>query len=428
MNKEVDALLERMHHADLAGIEMGLERVEQFLSLLGSPHKRVPPVIHVAGTNGKGSLLAYLNAIFEAAGYKVHRYTSPHLVTFNERIQIAGKPISDDYLLDILKRVVPFIDKQPVTFFESTTAAAFLAFSEQPADVVLLETGLGGRLDATNVVESPLLTALTPISIDHTDYLGDTLAAIATEKCGILKSGVPCVVGKQTKEVLELIKRKAKGANVPLSLYWKDWKVVSDGEDMRFRSAKHTMPLHPSMVGKHQFDNAATAIACIEQLPQFNVSDAHIKQGVSQATWPARLQKLDSGRLVDILPEGIELWLDGGHNAEGGEVLAAWLAQRNVPNVYLVCGMVEGKDSAAYLKPMSPLVKTLHSVTIDGEKTSQPAAKLQKTASGVGIQSFVSTDIENALQTIAQRAKTPAIVCICGSLYLAGKVLALNEK
>lgn len=424
MDNTIKDLLARMHHTKLDTIELGLERVEQFLSLLGNPHKKLPPVIHVAGTNGKGSLLAYLNAILEAAGYKVHRYTSPHLVSFNERIQIAGKNISDEYLKEILQRVVKHIDTQPVTFFESTTAAAFLAFSEQPADVVLLETGLGGRLDATNVVENPILTAITPISFDHMEFLGNSLAKIAGEKAGIMKQGVACVIGKQPKEALEVFKKKAKGLNAPLYSYWREWKMVEG----RYRSAVRTMLLQPSLVGKHQLDNAATAVACIEKLPQFKVSDQHIQNGIASAVWPARLQKLESGKLVSLLPKGIELWLDGGHNPEGGEMLAAWLAERNVSEITLVCGMIQGKDSAAFLKPLVPYVKHIYTVAIEGESQSQSAEQLQQTAKKTTMKADTASSIENALQTIAQHGKTPAIVCICGSLYLAGKVLALNGE
>lgn len=428
MTNSIPSLLAQMHHNKLSQIDLGLERVERFLSLLGDPHKRLPPVIHVAGTNGKGSLLAFLNAIFEAAGYKVHRYTSPHLVSFNERIQIAGKNISDDYLKDILQRVVKHIDTQPVTFFESTTAAAFLAFCEQPADVVLLETGLGGRLDATNVVENPILTAITPVSYDHMEFLGNSIAKIAAEKAGIIKRHVPCVVGRQEKEALEVIKRKARELGAPLSLFWKDWKVIEEGENARFRSAKHTMLLKPALAGKHQFDNAATAIACVEQLPQFTVTDAHIQQGIANATWPARLQHLSSGKLANLLPKGVELWLDGGHNPQGGEMLAAWLAERNFSHVTLVCGMMQGKDSAAFLKPLVPLVKHVYTVAIEGESLSQTAQQLQQTAQKATMKADAAASIENALQTIAQHGKTPAIVCICGSLYLAGQVLALNGE
>lgn len=427
MNTELEALLARMHHTDLNAIDLGLERVERFLALLGSPQKRLPPVVHVAGTNGKGSLIACLDAIFKAAGLKVHRYVSPHLVRFNERIQIAGEPITDAYLQELLTRVAAFIDHQPVTFFESTTAAAFLAFSEHPADVVLLETGMGGRLDATNVVEKPALTAITPISRDHTQFLGDTPAAIAAEKAGIIKAGVTCVVGKQEKEALEVIRHKAKEMNAPLYLYWKDWKPVLDGASAKYRSGRLTMQFSPSLAGKHQYDNAATAIACVEKLPQFNITAEHIADGIAQARWPARLQHLAWGPLAKILHEGIELWLDGGHNPQGGEVLAQWFAGLGVP-VYLVCGMMQGKESAAFLKPMRPFVNTLYAVAIEGEAQSQSPEQLLLAAQEVGIRAEAAESVEKALQTIAAHARTASIVCICGSLYLAGKVLALNGE
>ena len=424
MDSELPTLLARMHHVSLNTIELGLERVENFLALLGSPHKNLPPVIHVAGTNGKGSLIAYLEAIFTTAGYKVHRYISPHLVRFNERIQLNGKLIDDDYLKDVLQRVAKCIDQQPVTFFESTTTAAFLAFSEQPADIVLLETGMGGRLDATNVIEKPLLTAITPISLDHCDFLGNTIAAIAAEKAGIIKTHVPCVVGRQSSEAMHVINQKAAELQSALYRYGHEWQVLQDA----YQSPARTLHFKPSLAGRHQYDNAATAIACIEQLPQFAISDMQITQALSQTTWPARLQRLENGPLPCILPPGIELWLDGGHNPQGGEILAQWLIERNIKDIHLICGMVKGKDSAAFLKTLAPQVNKLYAITIDGEPQSQSAQQLQQTAQEVGIDAVSSPNLENALQTIAHHAKTPSIVCICGSLYLAGRVLAANEE
>ncbi len=422
MNK-LDELLARMHHQNLATIDLGLERAVQFLELLGSPQKRLPPVIHVAGTNGKGSLLAYLNAIFEAAGYRVHRYVSPHLMRFNERIQLAGKPIDDAYLTALLERVAGFVDQQPVTFFESTTAAAFLAFAEMPADVLLLETGMGGRLDATNVVEKPVLTAVTPISRDHAQFLGDTVVQIAGEKAGILKPGVPCVVGRQTKDVLHVIKAKAHSLHAPLRCFHEDWDVV----EASYVSKTLTLPLNPSLAGDHQVDNAATAVACIETLPQFNITPQQIQAGLANTVWPARLQHLITGRLVKILPKGMELWLDGGHNPQGGEILGRWLEKRG-EKVHLVCGMIQGKESKAFFKVLAPNIASLHTIVVEGEETSQSAAELAGHAKAAGIEANTAQSVQNALQTIAGSAKTPCIVMICGSLYLAGKVLALNGE
>jgi len=425
MSADIEKLLAKMYHPGLKTIEPGLERVLRYLALLGSPHLRLPPVIHVAGTNGKGSLVAYLQAIFEAAGYRVHRYTSPHLVRFNERIVIAGKEITDEYLIELLHRVVGYIDQQPVTFFESTTAAAFLAFAEHPADIVLLETGMGGRLDATNVIDHPILTAITPVSLDHCQFLGDTVIAIAEEKSGIIKSGVPCVVGRQASEAANVIARNAEEKTAPIFRLGHEWQWRWQGREVVYESPERSLTLQPALPGLHQFDNAATAVACIDRLPQFAISDAHIKQGLSNAIWPGRLQHLVSGRYADILPPGIELWLDGGHNPAGGEALAQWLCARDLP-VYLVCGMVKGKESAAYLQPLAPHIKELIAITIPGEPLSQPAEQLVMAARAAGINAACAPSLENALQTLGARAKTPAIICICGSLYLAGYVLATN--
>jgi dihydrofolate synthase/folylpolyglutamate synthase len=380
----------------------------------------------VAGTNGKGSLLAYLNEIFAVAGYKVHRYISPQLVRFNERIQLGGQTISDDTLKDVLERTQKRIKEQPVTSFESTTAAAFLAFSEHKADVLLLETGMGGRLDATNVVESPILTAITPIAFDHQEFLGGTLAAIAGEKAGIMKRGVPCVVGRQPVEALDVLNLRAEELQVPLYRMDREWQVIRHNGGATYESPERTLDFQPSLAGDFQFDNAATAIACIDRLPQFSVTDAQIRQGLQQATWPARLQPLKTGRLAAILPKGMELWLDGGHNPQGGQVLADWLQKRGMPEVYLVCGMLKTKDSVAYLRPMAPYVKQLYAIAIPEEKLGRPAEALQQAAEQAGINAVCAASMEKALQTIAQHAKTPSIVCICGSLSLAGKALAAN--
>jgi dihydrofolate synthase/folylpolyglutamate synthase len=441
----LESLLAHMHNAQLAEIELGLTRVERFLSLLGNPHLRLPPVIHVAGTNGKGSLLAYLDAIFKAAGLRVHRYTSPHLVRFNERIQLAGQPIDDAYLTELLSRVAGMVQSHPVTFFESTTAAAFLAFSEVAADVVLLETGLGGRLDATNVVPDPVLTAITPIAFDHMEFLGDTLESIAGEKAGILKAGVACVVGRQDVKALAVIEHTARRRNVSLSVLGRDWRVDSS--------------LRPSMAGAHQLDNASTAAACIAMLPQFGITRQQIEQGITNAFWPARMQHITGGALLRHVPPGAELWLDGGHNAQGGQVLADCLKERaQGREVTLICGMIQGKDTQAYLSALAPVASRVIAIAIEGEAKSKTAAEVALAAQGLGMAALEARSIENALQTAAQHARTPSItaqgaarsegantycvggsiprsfacegyiICICGSLYLAGKVLALNQS
>jgi dihydrofolate synthase/folylpolyglutamate synthase len=422
----IEIFLSRLQHPLLAGIDMSLDRMHRLLGMLGSPHKKMPPVIHVAGTNGKGSLLAYLHYIFEAAGYRVHRYTSPHLVQFRERILLQGKPVENAYLENIVKHLASVLATQPATFFEATTVLAFLAFAEKPADLLLLETGMGGRLDATNVIDKPLLTAITPVSFDHCEYLGNTLKNIAGEKAGIIKKAVPCVIGRQDNEALMVLEEKAQSLNAPLFRLGHEFHVERNGGTVMYRSIKRHIELRPSLAGGFQYDNAATAVACIDNISGFNVTDEHIIAGLAATQWPARLQKLEGHAYNTLLPADMPLYLDGGHNPQGGEMLAGWCAEQGA-EVYLVCGMVKGKDASAYLKPLASHVKALYAVTIPGESMSRPVAELQAAAKGVGMEAEAAPSVEIALQTIARRAKTPAIVCICGSLYLAGKVLAVQE-
>lgn len=422
MADSIEAFLNRLHHPALAGIDLSLDRMHRLLSLLGNPHKRMPPVIHVAGTNGKGSLLAFLKSILEAGGYRVHRYTSPHLVHFSERIMLAGKDIENQALEPILRHVASALDSQPATFFEATTAAAFLAFAEKPADVLLLETGMGGRLDATNVIEKPVLTAITPISFDHTEYLGNTLPAIAAEKAGILKGGISCVVGRQEADALHIIESTAEKLGAPLYRLGAEWQINQG----IYLSAKRTLAIGPSLSGAFQYDNAATAIACIDFLPQFHVSDAQISQAIASTQWPARLQKL-SGKLARVMPLGVELWLDGGHNPQGGQVLGEWLSGQAGKHIALICGMMKGKDPHAFLAPLAPYANDVYAVAIPGESQSQEAVKVADAAQGLGLQAQAVESVQKALQMAAGHAKNPAIICICGSLYLAGKVLAADQ-
>jgi len=422
MADPIELFLNRLHHPSLAQIDLKLDRMQRLLSMLGNPQRRLPPIIHVAGTNGKGSLIAYLKAIFEAAGLRVHVYTSPHLVEFRERILLSGKMIENAQIQQLASHLARMLEQQPATFFEATTALGFLAFAQKPADILLLEVGVGGRLDATNVIEKPILTAITPIAMDHMEYLGETLELIAGEKAGIIKNNTPCVVGRQAPEAAEVLAKKAAELNAPLIRMGAEWSV----ENHHYISATKNIPLNPSLAGEHQFDNAATAIACIEALPQFGITDAQIAQGLASAVWPARLQKLTSGKYVGMLPAGTPLWLDGGHNPQGGEVLGNWLAAQTNVEKYLICGMIQGKDSKGFLSPIAPHATTLYAIDIPEESTSQKAAAIATSALELGLEAHPAASLEIALQTIASRAKTPYIVCICGSLYLAGKVLAAN--
>jgi dihydrofolate synthase/folylpolyglutamate synthase len=427
-NPRIAALLERLYHPGLARIDLSLARVERFLDRLGNPHKKLPSVVHVAGTNGKGSLLANVHSILNAAGYTVHRYISPHLVRFNERITIADAEIDDSYLESLLKRVVAEVEKQPVTFFEATTVAAFLAFSENPADIVLLETGMGGALDATNVVDRPLLTAITPIALDHTDFLGKTLAKIAGEKAGIIKQGVPCIVGRQEKEAEDIINNKALELDASLYRMGVEWDWRKEGARGVYHSPKRSAcAFVPGLKGSHQYDNAATAIACIDQLTDYRVSDRHIAEGLANVSWAGRLQRLACHPYQVLLPSYLELWLDGGHNPQGGEILAAWCKEQK-KNIHFICGMVKGKNSLDYLRSLAPWASSFHAIAIPNESDSQSAEEIAKAAEQAGIKATVAPSIENALQTVAGHAKNPGIVCMCGSLYLVGQVLRHDQR
>ncbi len=405
----IEQFLGRLHHPALAQIDLKLERMLRLLSLLGNPQKRLPPVIHVAGTNGKGSLIAYLKAIFEAAGLSVHVYTSPHLVEFRERIVISGQMIDNAKVVNLANHVAKFLNAQPATFFEATTALAFLAFAESKADILLLETGVGGRLDATNVIEKPLLTAITPVSFDHMEYLGDTISKIAAEKAGIMKKGVTCVLGRQSEEAMNIFRQKAAEIGAVL-------KPFSERE----------LPALPSLAGAHQLDNAATAISCIESLPQLAITNQHIAQGLASAVWPARLQKLDKGAYRDALAPHIALYLDGGHNQQGGEVLARWLAERQLPT-YVICGMVGKKDAAAYMREIAPFTTKLWAVTIPNEPDSKKAQEVAAAARSSGIDAGEAATIEQAIAEISAISDKASIALIAGSLYLAGYVLKTNQ-
>lgn len=421
----IEDFLNRLQHPLMAGIDLSLERMLQLLARMGNPQKRLPPVIHVAGTNGKGSLIAYLSAIFAAADLRVHRYTSPHLVWFRERIVLQGKEIENVELEKLFRHISPILMSQQATFFEAATAAAFLAFADKPADVLLLETGMGGRLDATNVIEKPVLTAITPIALDHCEYLGKTIEKIAAEKAGIIKKNVPVVIGRQSAEAMAVLEKKAAEKNAPLFRLGREYDV----QEHEYIAGGDRLKLAPALVGEHQFDNAATAVACVNNLPQFNIRDEHIIQGLASADWPARLQHLTSHSYSKLLPQGAELWLDGGHNPQGGEVLGAWLAEQAAnKDVYIVCGMMKGKDSKEFLRYLAPYTKFLSAIPIPREKDSQNPASVAEAARAVGIAAESAENIEASLQSVAQRinaAQKPAIVCICGSLYLAGKVLAV---
>jgi dihydrofolate synthase/folylpolyglutamate synthase len=421
-----DRVLQRLMQLHPKKIDLSLGRIERLLATLGNPQDRLPPALHVAGTNGKGSTVATWRACLEAGGYRVHAYTSPHLVRFHERIRLAGHLIDEDALLELLEECERANHGEPITFFEITTAAAFLAFARTPADVVLLETGLGGRLDTTNVVRHPAATAITPVSLDHQAFLGDTIAAIAGEKAGILKPGVPAIIGPQPDEAETVIEAHAAAIGAPLFRWRRDWRCERSGDGMRYEGPRWHLDLPlPSLPGAHQIVNAGTAIACLEQLPQFSLSPAMIGDGLRHIEWPARMQRLRRGPLVEILPAGWELWLDGGHNPSAGEVIAEVAKGWHDRPLDLIVGMLKTKDASGFLAPLAPHARTLRAVTIPGEENPHPAAEIVASARSVGIAARESGSVAAALLDLVQQAG-PARILICGSLHFAGVVLAEN--
>ena len=369
-----------------------------------------------------------MRAMLEAAGYRVHVYTSPHLVRFNERIRLAGEIIGDEALLRTLDICEAANAEQPITFFEITTAAAFVAFAEVPADILLLEVGLGGRFDATNVVDRPLLTAITPVSIDHRQYLGDTLTEIAGEKAGILKPGVPAVIAPQTAEAARAIAAEAARVGVPLIRGDHEWRVEPAGDGFNYVHGDRILALpRPVLPGGHQFTNAGTAIACIDDLPGFTVPETAIRDGLATASWPARMQRLRAGPLVASLPEGWALWLDGGHNPSAGEALAAVLGGWRDQPVHLVVGMLDTKDNAGFLRPLAPLAAGVQTVTIPTSPASVSAEALAASCTAAGMLAAPSPSVDAAVRSIVAEPGPASRILICGSLYLAGAVLAENR-
>jgi len=419
-------------------IDLSLDRVERLLAKLGRPHRKLPPVIHIAGTNGKGSVSAFLRAMLEAAGRRVHVYTSPHLVRFHERIVLAGAgadgrsaPISEADLVDVLTRVRKVNDGDDITQFEITTAAALLAFSEHPADAVILEVGLGGRLDATNVVPDPAVCVITPISIDHADKLGGTIERIAREKAGILKRGVTAVISQQPDEALEVIVSEAARVGAPLRVWGEDFDAYMQRGRLIFQREDGLMDLpSPVLLGRHQIINAGTAVAAALQLGAQGLTERAVEQGLVSAIWPARMQRLEGG-LVSGVSGGTEVWLDGGHNPAAAQLLAQTLAdldERAPKPLGLIVGMMGQKDIAGFLAPFSGLARHVVSVPIPGahEAPYQPEA-IAGIAMDLGFDAEAEVSVPAALARLEQLSPGAKRVLVCGSLYLAGQVLALQE-
>ena len=425
-----DAILARLLGLHPKRIDLSLGRIESLLENLGSPQARLPPVIHVAGTNGKGSTIAFLRAMLEAAGQRVHVYTSPHLVRFHERIRLAGKLVDEAALADALDVCERVNAGAPITLFEITTAAAFKLFSEAPADILLLEVGLGGRYDATNVIDAPLATVITPVSIDHVEFLGATLDKIAYEKAGIIKFATPLIIAGQDLLARDVIEREAMRLRAPLRIGGQDFAAREEHGRLVFEDEEGLLDLRlPRLAGRHQIQNAATAIATLRWVRP-HLAPAAFETGLQNADWPARLQRLAHGPLVDLAPRGAEVWLDGGHNEAGGRALGEAMAdfETRAPRpLVLVCGTLTTKDTLGFLKPFAGLALRVLAVPISGEHSGRPAEDVAQAGRLAGLDASACDSVSAALREIAAQTWTVAPrILIAGSLYLAGEVLAEN--
>ncbi|WP_299897983.1 folylpolyglutamate synthase/dihydrofolate synthase family protein [uncultured Ruegeria sp.] len=420
--KTSDAILDRMMALHPKIIDLTLDRVWRLLAALDNPQLKLPPVIHIAGTNGKGSTQAMIRAGLEGAGRSVHAYTSPHLARFHERIRLAGELISETELTAVLDECYATNGGENITYFEITTCAALLAFTRAKADYTLLEVGLGGRLDATNVIENPTVTVITPVSIDHEQFLGDTLGKIAAEKAGIIKPGVPCIVGPQQDEALEVIEYTAARLGAPLLVHGQHWHVQEENGRLIYQdeTGLRDVPL-PNLLGAHQVQNAGAALAVLRHL---DMGDNAYEAAVTKAEWPARMQRLKSGPLVDQAPQA-ELWLDGGHNAAAGVALADVLTNLPLKPTHMICGMLNTKDVTGYLAPLAEKAASLTAVSIPGEAATLSAEETAAAATKVNLPASTADSVADALKVITDN-DPQARVLICGSLYLAGKILQEN--
>lgn len=417
-----DVILSRMMSLHPKLIDLTLDRVWRLLAALDHPERKLPPVIHIAGTNGKGSVLAMMRAGLEGAGKRVHAYTSPHLARFHERIRVAGALISEAELTAVLDECEAANGGIPITYFEITTCAALLAFARSPADYALLEVGLGGRLDATNVIARPAVTVITPVSLDHQGYLGDTLPLIAAEKAGILKRGVPCIVGRQDEAALEVIEELAARLGAPLQVHGQHWHVTEERGRLVYQDETGLLDLPlPALIGPHQVDNAGIAIAALRRL---GFGDTACEAAMQNAEWPARMQRLTRGPLVEAAGP-TELWLDGGHNPAAGETLARTLESMRDKPLHMVCGMLNTKDVSGYLRPLAGIARSLKSVSISGESATLSAEETRDAALRTGLAAETAPSVLDAVTSISA-AEPAARILICGSLYLAGHVLRDN--
>jgi len=427
----IDSILARLTALHPKRIDLSLDRLQQLLAALGRPEQRLPPVIHVAGTNGKGSTVAFLRAILEAAGKRVHVYTSPHLVRFNERFRLNGALVSEEELAAVMEECERANKDAPITVFEITTAAGMLLFSRHPADVLLLEVGLGGRLDATNVIDDPLATVITRVSMDHIDFLGDTLEKIAAEKAGILKRNTPAIIAAQHRDVLRVIERQAARLNAPLKISGEDFTATEERGRLVYQDDNGLLDLPaPKLYGRHQFENAGLAIATLRAIPSLKIPAAAYEAGLVKADWPARMQRLAQGKLVDLAPPGSEVWLDGGHNPDGGRAVAAALAdleERVSRPLVLIVGMLATKDCEGFLRNFTGLARRMIAVPIPGADKPLTAEAVAECARGIGLPATSRDTLSDAFDAVRKLdLDPPPRILITGSLYLAGDVLREN--
>ncbi|MFT0891257.1 bifunctional folylpolyglutamate synthase/dihydrofolate synthase [Pseudochelatococcus sp. G4_1912] len=430
-----EALLARFLALHPKAIDLSLDRIKRLLEQLGHPEQRLPPVIHVAGTNGKGSTIAFMRAILEAAGLVVHVYTSPHLVKFHERIRIGqpggGQFVSEKALVEAFQRCEKVNAGAPITFFEMTTAAALLLFCEHPADILLLEVGMGGRLDTTNVVNDPAACVVTPVSMDHAGFLGDTVAQIAKEKAGIFKRGAPAVIAPQAEETTAILEAEADRRGARAIIGGQDFSIHEENGRLVYQDERGLLDLPmPKLQGRHQHVNAGTAIAALRAAGFSNLPTAAFEAGMLKVDWPARLQRLARGRLITLLPEGADLWLDGGHNPDGGRALAAAMAEieeKNPAPLVIICGSLGTKDSEGFLQPFRGLAKEILAVPVSSQVAARPSEEVAEIARQTGFQASHFSSVEAALASLNNTVwERPPRVLITGSLYLAGDVLSAN--
>ncbi|MBT5914285.1 bifunctional folylpolyglutamate synthase/dihydrofolate synthase [Rhodospirillaceae bacterium] len=426
-------LIERLERLHPKIIDLSLDRLNNLLNALDNPQKRLPPIIHVAGTNGKGSTIAILRSIQNAAGLSIHAYTSPHLVHLNERFIIAGKEITEKSLIQTLTECENANAGAEITFFEIITAAGLLAFSKIKADLLLLEVGLGGRFDATNVVSNPILSIITPISLDHQQYLGDTLEKIAYEKAGILKEKRPAIIGQQGPEALKVIKLKAEETGSPLFIFQRDWNITETKSAIKFEVEGSTSYFEkPNLKGIHQIQNAGIAIAATHYLKEvLPIKNGSIDQGLLTVKWPARLQKINEGPLINILPTNVELWIDGGHNQNASLLIAHTIRNWKIKNpclsIHMVFGCLSNRETKALLQPFINIIDLVQTVKIPEQANSASRELVAHTAKSMGFRASPADTVAKAIKNIISLSAGKRLILIYGSLYLSGSVLADNS-